>query len=73
MQLDKADTPIWANPDDPSNQVSRPAVKCWGCGQRGCIDKHWGNWCFACNVKRMTRLSASFDSIAAGLNQTQSG
>ena len=57
--------PIWADPS--KNAVTRPRTKCWGCGKAGCVDKHWGNWCFACNVKRLTRLTASFDQISQSL------
>jgi hypothetical protein len=68
---DKRTMPIWADPDHETNQVQRPRTVCWGCGKKGCIDKHWGDWCFACNLARMTRLDASFSAIAAALG-TQS-
>ena len=41
--------------DHPSNKI-RPNVRCWGCGKKGCVGKHWGNWCFSCNVKRIERI-----------------
>jgi hypothetical protein len=57
----------WADADHPSNTL-RPGVRCIGCGKLGCVT-YWGKWCFACNVPRMTRLSAAFDSAAASLRR----
>jgi hypothetical protein len=57
----------WADPQHPSNKI-RPRVRCAGCGCLGCVT-HWGPWCFDCNVKRMTRLSASFAEIEASLQK----
>lgn len=51
----------WQNKDHPGNKI-RPRVVCYGCGKKGCVT-YWGKWCFDCNVKRMTRLSAAFESL----------
>jgi hypothetical protein len=54
--------PAYKNPDHPSNRI-RPKVKCWGCGNFGCVGKHWGNWCFGCNVRRIDRISNTLASM----------
>lgn len=58
-------TKPWADPDHAGNAI-RPKVRCLGCHALGCVTA-WGPWCFTCNVARMTRLSATFDKLAAGL------
>ena len=47
---------------DPANYEEGPIVKCLECGQR-CHKTKWGNWCFKCNVKRIERIDAAFNSI----------
>ena len=54
----------YKDPDHPSNKI-RPRTVCWGCGARGCVGKHWGNWCFECNVARIKRITASLDELIA--------
>lgn len=39
-------------------------VKCYGCG-KSCSKSAWGNWCHPCNVKRLDRISATLDDMAA--------
>lgn len=56
----------WQDPKHPSNKI-RPKVKCWGCGKMGCVGKHWGNWCFECNVKRIGRIDKGFSKIATSM------
>lgn len=56
--------PAYRDPNHPSN-VIRPQVRCWGCGNLGCVGKHWGNWCFDCNVARIGRINAAFESVRA--------
>jgi hypothetical protein len=60
----------WADPEHPGNRI-RPNVRCAGCGTKGCVT-YWGPWCLACNVARMTRLSATFDRLAADLRKIES-
>lgn len=52
----------YQDPSHPSNQI-RPKTKCWGCGKLGCVGKHWGNWCFDCNVKRIDKISSVLDTM----------
>jgi hypothetical protein len=58
----------YQDPAHPGNKI-RPRVQCLGCGKSGCITA-WGNWCFDCNVKRMDRISASFEKIRQELEPT---
>ena len=62
-------TVAYRDPKHPSNKI-RPRVKCWGCGKNGCVGKHWGNWCFACNNERMDRIEARFEE---GAKETKHG
>jgi hypothetical protein len=55
-----ADNRPYANPDHPGNKL-RPDVRCLSCGTKGCTTA-WGDWCFACNVKRMDRIGGFFAS-----------
>lgn len=50
--------PPWKDPNHPGNKI-RPRTKCLGCGRLGCITA-WGNWCFNCNVKRITKINKAF-------------
>lgn len=45
----------------PGNAL-RPRVRCIGCGVLGCVT-YWGPWCFKCNVERMDRIDAMFDTV----------
>lgn len=54
----------YKDPAHPSNKI-RPRTVCWGCGKRGCVGKHWGNWCFACNVARIDKISATLACMVA--------
>ena len=63
-------TDAYKDPDHLSNKI-RPRVRCWGCGTLGCVGKHWGNWCFACNVKRIERISASLQAVVASMTLGQ--
>lgn len=47
----------------PSNKI-RPRTVCWGCGNKGCVGKHWGNWCFACNVARIKRITGQLRELS---------
>jgi hypothetical protein len=60
--------PAYKDPNHPGNKI-RPRVRCIGCGTKGCIT-FWGNWCFNCNVKRMDRINARFDSVRQALRRT---
>jgi hypothetical protein len=51
----------YKDPNHPGNKI-RPRVVCWECGKKGCVTA-WGNWCFDCNVKRIERISASFEKF----------
>lgn len=57
----------WRDPNHPGNKI-RPSIRCANCGTKGCITA-WGPWCFNCNVKRMTHLSAQFGQLAANLEK----
>lgn len=58
-----ADLPAYKDPDHPTNKT-RPNLKCWGCGTLGVTGKHWGQWCFDCNVARMERINNAFRPFA---------
>jgi len=49
-----SELPPYKDPNHPTNKP-RPNLKCWGCGKRGVTGRHWGQWCFECNVKRIER------------------
>ena len=57
--------PAYKDPDHLSNAI-RPRIRCWGCGGLGCVGKHWGNWCFECNVKRIERISGALEQLRKG-------
>ncbi len=57
----------YKDPDHPSNKI-RPNVRCWGCGTKGCVGKHWGNWCFACNNERIDRISGQLANVRVALS-----
>lgn len=50
--------PAYRDPSHPTNEV-RPLIRCLGCGKFGCVGKHWGNWCFECNVARIERITSN--------------
>jgi hypothetical protein len=56
-------TLAYRDPAHPGNRI-RPNVRCLGCGALGCVT-YWGDWCFACNVARIDRISASLEALAA--------
>jgi hypothetical protein len=60
-----APIPAYMDANHPSN-VIRPRVKCWGCGKLGCVGKHWGNWCFECNVSRIGGITQNLERAALG-------
>lgn len=51
----------YQNPEHPSYHGPK-VVKCYGCG-KACAKSAWGEWCHACNVKRLDRISANLDGI----------
>jgi hypothetical protein len=60
--------PAFADPNHPGNTI-RPNVRCLGCGEKGCVTS-WGDWCFRCNVARMTRISKALDRAEEILRRT---
>ena len=40
--------------------------RCLGCRVK-CARSAWGNWCFACNVARMTRIDRALAPVARAL------
>jgi hypothetical protein len=56
--------PAYMDASHPSN-VIRPQIRCWGCGNLGCVGKHWGNWCFECNKARIGRISSQLERAAS--------
>lgn len=58
-----ANLPAYKDPGHPTNKI-RPNLKCWGCGKKGVTGKHWGQWCFECNVKRIERVNDQFRTFA---------
>lgn len=65
-----AELPAWADPKHPTNTI-RHNLRCWQCKEKGVVGKHWGQWCFKCNVARMSRLSSQFDQIADQLSKDE--
>jgi hypothetical protein len=63
--------PAYADLDHPTNKI-RPRLKCWNCGTKGVVGKHWGQWCFKCNNERLGHLNGQFDKIRAALKEAQS-
>lgn len=51
----------YQNPGHPSYHGPK-VVKCYGCGAK-CSKSAWGDWCHACNVKRLDRISTSLDGM----------
>lgn len=58
----------YADPSHPGNAL-RPRVRCIGCGTLGCTTA-WGPWCFACNVRRIDRISGFLESELKRLQPT---
>jgi hypothetical protein len=54
----------YKDPNHPSNKI-RPKVQCSMCGTMGCVGRHWGNWCFDCNVKRIDGISKTLESMVS--------
>lgn len=54
--------PAYKDPKHPSNKI-RPRTQCWGCKKMGCVGKHWGNWCFECNVKRIEGITGALEEL----------
>lgn len=52
----------YEDPNHSSNKI-RPRLKCWACGKLGCVGKHWGQWCFDCNIKRINKISAVLENM----------
>lgn len=69
-QAQQAALPAYADPAHPTNKI-RPRLRCWGCGTKGVVGKHWGQWCFECNVRRIRHLDARFDEIRAALAKAE--
>lgn len=58
--------PAYKDPDHPTNKI-RPKLKCWGCGALGVTGKHWGQWCFKCNVDRIDGVNERFRPFAESI------
>ena len=54
-------TIAYANPDHPSYHGPKVA-KCYGC-KSPCSKSAWGLWCYACNVKRLDRISGALNGM----------
>ncbi|MBN9601855.1 MAG: hypothetical protein J0G33_02880 [Afipia felis] len=61
-----ADLPAYKDQNHRTNKL-RPNLKCWGCGKLGVTGKHWGQWCFDCNVKRIDRINGNFSAFAQSI------
>lgn len=55
---------------DPNYGTPQQRIKCCKCGRVGCVDKHWGSWCFECNVERIERINKQFKDIINGQDRT---
>lgn len=64
--------PAYADPNHRTNKI-RPSLKCWGCGTQGVVGKHWGQWCFECNVKRIGCIDAKFQTARKALMEGKRG
>lgn len=58
----------YADQNHPGNKL-RPTVRCMGCGNLGCVT-YWGRWCLPCNVARLDRIGAVFDTLQQGGPET---
>lgn len=55
--------PAYKDPNHSTNKI-RPKLKCWGCGKLGVTGRHWGQWCFECNVERIEGINDKFRPFA---------
>jgi hypothetical protein len=61
--------PAYKDPDHPTNKL-RPKLRCWGCKKLGVTGRHWGQWCFECNVARFERINDSFRLFAESIGES---